>query len=223
MIMITFQDQDNLFRLLANEISTDITCYTFGGNAMMFYGYKEDTKDVDLLFEELPQREEFIRALSTLGFEKWRPGGIYVPEKLKIANAPLVYKSASGGRFDLFVGKIFQTLLSPKMKEELYAVHEFRGKHLLTVKVLGIEFIVLLKAVTERDKDFEDILTIVKKTKNFNWQYLIDEVLWQYRHGDGWVLLDVEKMLQELRKYVFIEEKYLQQLYGATGKKESAG
>lgn len=101
------------------------------------------------------------------------------------------------------------------MKEDLYAVHDFKGKNSLRVNVLRKEFIVLLKAVTERDRDFEDILTIVKREKNFDWQYLIDEVLWQYKHGDSWVLLDAEKMIRELKKYVFVEEKYLKQLYAA--------
>lgn len=215
--MITYQDQENLFQLIADRLSQDVQCYAFGGNAMMFYGYKEETKDVDLLFEDRQQREEFIRAIHLLGFEKWSPGGIYVPEKLRLANAPLVYKKGDG-RFDLFVEKIFQTLLSPKMKEDLYAVHEFRREHLLVVKVLRTEFIVMLKAVTERDRDFEDILTIVKKTKDFDWQYFIDEVIWQFQHGDGWVVLDVEKMMKELKKYVFIEEKYFKQLYAVQGK-----
>ncbi len=215
--MITSEDQNSLFRLIAGHLQRDLQCYAFGGNAMIFYGYKDDTKDVDLLFEEQESREEFIRVIGSLGFEKWNPGGIYVPEKLRVAHAPLVFKGESG-RFDLFVGKIFQTMLSPKMKEDLYAVHDFQGKHLLRVHVLRKEHLVLLKAVTERQNDFDDIRTIVEKDTRFDWQYLIDEVLWQYQHGDGWVLLDVEKMLQELKKYLFIEEKYFQQLYRASGK-----
>lgn len=217
--MITYHDQNNLFQLIADRLQKDIHCYAFGGNAMMFYGYKEESKDIDLLFEDPAEREEFIRMINSLGFTKWNPAGIYVPEKLRVANAPLVFKGESG-RFDLFIGKIFQTLLSPRMKEDLYAVHDFRGTHLLRVYVLRKEHLVLLKAVTERQNDFDDIRTIVGKDTHFDWQYLIDEVLWQYQHGDGGVLLDVEKMLQELKKYVLVEEKYMKQLYGALGEQK---
>ena len=218
--MITYQDQENLFNLIARTIPGDVTCYAFGGNAMMFYGYKEDTKDVDVLFEQEEERAEFIRALENIGYRETSLLKIYVPEKLRDPHAPKVYQLGDG-RFDLFVTKIFKTLLSPKMKEDLFAVHQFKGKQTITVKVLRTEFIVLLKAVTSRDKDFEDILTIVRKTKNFDWQYLLDEVIWQYQHGDSWVLLDVEKKMRDLQQQnIFIEEKYVQQLYEAQGKAE---
>ncbi len=215
--MITHNDQRDVFRIVANALTRDLTCYAFGGTAMLFYGYKDETKDIDLLFEDEPQRKEFIRAIEALGFAEASPFRLYIPKKLLDRHRPLMYRR-DDSRFDLFVKCIFQTKLSPQMKEDKYAVHEFKGKHTLTVNVLRTEHIVVLKAVTERDRDFEDILTIVKNTKNFDWQYLIDETLWQFRHGDGWVLFDVEKMLRELKKYLFVEEKYLKQLHGAVGK-----
>lgn len=210
--MITHTEQMDLFSLLGKNIKQDIECFAFGGNAMMFYGYKDETKDVDLLFEQEATRLEFIRVLCLLGYVETSPITIYLPEKLKDKNKPLMYKRGEG-RFDLFVGKIFRTQISPKMKEDLFAVHDFKAAQLLRVKVLRKEHLVLLKAVTSRDKDFEDILTITQKEKNFDWQYLIEEAVWQHQQGDSWILLDVEKMLRELKQYVFIEEKYFKQLY----------
>ncbi len=212
--MITYEDQAGIFELISRSISRDIECYAFGGTAMMFYGYKDETKDIDLLFEDDASRDEFIKAIKSLGFNETTLVNIYIPEKLRDKNVPRMFKREDS-RFDIFLKKIFKTVISPKMKEDLYAVHDFKGKFNLRVNVLRKEFIVLLKAVTERDRDFEDILTIVKKEKNLDWQYLIDEVIWQYKHGDSWVLLDTEKMLMELKKYVFVEEKYLKQLYSA--------
>lgn len=211
--MLTHKDQLDLFALVAKNLSKGLECYAFGGNAMMFYGYKEETKDVDLLFEEENHRQEFIRAISLLGYAETSPITVYIPEKLRDPHRPLMYKRGES-RFDLFVGKIFKTLLSPKMKEDVFAVHDFKGTYNLKIKVLRKEYLVILKAVTDRDKDFEDILTILQKEKDFDWQYLVDEVLWQYKHGDSWVLLDIERVMQELKKYIFIEEKYFRQLYG---------
>lgn len=214
--MITHEDQMSLFRLISKSISKDIECYAFGGTAMMFYGYKDETKDIDLLFENINERNEFINSIKLIGFTEYSPFGIYIPEKLRDKNRPLIYKR-DDSRFDIFVKKIFHTIISPKMKGDMYAVHDFKGKYNLSVKVLRKEFIVLLKAVTERDKDFEDILKIIKKEKIFDWQYFIDEVIWQYNNGDKWILLDTEKMMKELKNYVFIEEKYFRQIYGAKG------
>lgn len=212
--MITYEDQMGIFDLISNRISKDAECFAFGGTAMMFYGYKDETKDIDLLFEDESSRNEFVKSIKNLGFSETTSVNIYIPEKLRDKNVPRMFKR-DDSRFDIFLKKIFKTVISPRMKEDLYAVHDFKGSHNLRVNVLRKEFIVLLKAVTERDRDFEDILTIVKKEKNFDWQYLIDEVIWQYKHGDSWVLLDAEKMIIELKKYVFIEQKYLKQLYAA--------
>ena len=210
--MITYEDQMNLFGLISKKISKDVECYAFGGTAMLFYGYKEETKDVDLVFEKEEGRKEFIKAIEEIGYRLWTPFDIYVPEKLRDKYKPMVFKFGDG-RFDLFIKKIFRTLISPSMKEDLFAVHDFKDKHNLRVKALRKEHIVLLKAVTERKNDFEDIRTIVEKEKNFDWQYFIDEVIWQTMHGDSWVLFDAEKMLGELKKYVFVEQKYINQLY----------
>lgn len=215
--MITREDQDLLFKLISRTIHRDITGYAFGGTAMMFSGLKDETKDVDLLFEKPEDRQEFIRAIKSMGFAESTPSGIYIPEKLRNPHAPLMYKREDA-RFDLFLEKIFKTILSPNMKENVFAMHEYKEAHTLRIKVFRTEIIVLLKAITDRDRDFEDILTIVKKDSHFDWQYLIDEVIWQYQHGDSWALLNTEKMLQELKEYVFIEEKYVKQLYAAQSK-----
>lgn len=218
--MITHTDQDDLFRLISKQLHSDLTCYAFGGNAMMYYGYKEKTKDVDLLFETLKGRDEFIRVLKTLGYEETSPITIYIPEKLRDPHRPLMFKREEG-RFDLFVTKIFRTALSPKMKEDLFAVQEYKDKYTLTVKVLRKEQIVLLKAVTDRENDFRDIRNILEQEKTFDWDYFLDEVLWQAGHGDGWVLLDVEKMMKELKQYLFIEEKWFKKLYGKEKEKKA--
>ena len=217
--MITYGEQIELFKLINKNISKNIECYAFGGNAMMFYGYKDGTKDIDLVFEKEPDRKEFIKAISLLGYNAGNISNIYDNKRANDSHAPIVYKMWDN-RFDLFVQKIFRTLISPKMKEDLYAVHDFReGKHMLRVKVLRKEHLVLLKTVTERQNDFDDILTIIRREKNFDWQYFIDEVIWQHTHGNKWILLDTEKMLQELKKYVFIEKNYFRQLYDAFSKK----
>ncbi len=212
--MLNYQDQDALLKLLSKQLHQDVTCYAFGGNAMMFYGYKDETKDVDVLFETLDERDEFIRVLKLLGYTETSPIKIYLPEKLKDPHAPIMLKRDES-RFDLFVKKIFQTNLSPKMKEDVFAIHEYKDRYTLTVKVLRKEQLVILKAVTDRVNDFEDIKTIITKDQYFDWEYLTDEVLWQAAHGDGWILLDVEETMQELKKYVFIEQKWFQKLYNA--------
>lgn len=210
--MITHTDQLELFKLIGNNLKSDVIAYAFGGTAMMFYGYKGETKDVDLFFEDEKQRIAFINAIELMGYSETSPIKIYIPEKLREPHRPKMFKR-NDERFDLFVNKIFKTLLSQQMKDDVYAVHEFKGEKTLTMKVFRTEIIVMLKAVTERINDFDDIRTIIEQDKNFNWDYFLDEVLWQSAHGDSWVALDVEKMMKELQKYIFVPEKYFKRLY----------
>ena len=79
--MITYNDQMSLFKLIASNIKKNIECYAFGGTAMMFYGYKDTTKDIDLLFEAETLRKEFINAIEFLGFTESSPFKIYIHEK----------------------------------------------------------------------------------------------------------------------------------------------
>lgn len=211
--MITVEDQEQLFMLIAKQLTQDVICYAFGGNAMMYYGYKDETKDVDLLFVTDAERQAFIAAIRLLGYTEYSPGLIYVPEKLRNPGKPLVFKREEG-RFDLFVGHIFQTVLSPSMKADEFAVQEYRQKKILRVHVLRKEHIVLLKSVTDRENDLRDVRTILTNDKHFDWPYFLEEVRWQAEHGDGWVLLDVEKMMRELKAYVFIPEEHFKKLYG---------
>ena len=218
--MINHQDQLSLFTLIAKNLEADVTCYAFGGTAMMFYGYKDETKDVDLLFENAEERTNFIYAIKRLGYSETSAVTIYVPEKFRDDNKPLVFKKGDGERFDLFTKQIFHTVISPTMKEDMYAVHEFKGTYTLIIKVLRREHIVLLKAITERKNDFDDIQKILQKTKDFDWDYFTEEALWQYNNGDQWVLLDTERTLRELRKYTLIEKKHLDKIYNALEEKQ---
>lgn len=219
--MIKHDEQQELFQTIAKHLNQDVTCYAFGGTAMMYFGCKDQTKDIDLLFEDVQSREKFIHAIAQLGFTETSPFKVYIPDKLREKYRPLMF-SLDQIRFDLFASKIFHTTLSPGMQEEVFAVHEFREKHTLTVKALAPEHIFMLKAVTERQNDFDDIRTILEKKPNFNWQYLLDETIWQYKNGDSWVLYDVEKTLQELKEYIFIPEAYLKKLRSAVPETEKS-
>ncbi len=216
--MITYNDQEELFTLISKRLRHDVTCYAFGGNAMMYYGYKEETKDVDIVFDTEEERIEFCRVLRELGYTETSAITIYVPEKLRDKSKPIVMKR-DDGRFDLFVKKIFKTVLSPSMKEHLFATHEFRGGKVFTVKVLRKEHLMLLKGITDRKNDFDDILTIIEKEKDFDWEFLIKEIGWQFEHGDSWILLDMERTMQGLKKVAFIPEKWFKALYKIAGKK----
>lgn len=208
--MIDTQTQNDLFILIEKQLKTTTVAYAFGGTAMMYYGYKNTTKDIDLVFEDEKQRDLFVDAITSLGYRQNSPFGIYHQIKLKSNNKPIMY-TRGDERFDLFSKKIFKTTLTESMKKRFYARHDF-GENLI-IYVLSKEDLILLKSVTDREKDFDDIITIIQKEQNIDWNYIIDEAITQKKLGDSWIILDLEKTMQKLRKYTLLRKEYFDKLY----------
>jgi hypothetical protein len=212
--MISKEDQNNLLQLVSRYLKKNVTCYAFGGNAMMFYGYKNATKDIDIIFETEEERNVFIDAIMYLGYKQMSMKGVYIENLCKEKHKPLMF-TRGDERFDLFVSKIFQTQLSPVMKHRAQARHDYVvGEYSLIVFVLCKEDIVFLKSITQREKDFDDIRTIIEKESSFDWNIVINEAIFQSQHGDGWAILDLEETMKRLKEIVFIKKQYFDKLYG---------
>jgi hypothetical protein len=212
--MIQQPGQLQLFAAIARELTADVTCYAFGGTAMMFFGYKDETKDVDLLFETLADRVTFLHAISDMGFSRSSPVGVYMQKKSEDVAAPLMY-TRENYRLDLFAKTIFRTILSDTMRSGVIATHEFRGTHVLRVNVIRPEHIVYLKGITSRVNDDVDIRTILSLAKDFSWDLVIDEAILQHANGDTWALLDTEKTVRALQGEFAIPAAAVKRLYAA--------
>ena len=210
--MIDIQTQDDLFTLISRYIKKDVKTYAFGETAMMFYGYKTVTKDIDILFENEEDRTIFIDAILKIGYKKMSLVDVYTEEKRKKEGKPLMY-TRGDERFDLFVKHIFGTHLLESMKQNIFSRHDYTEKNSLIVNVLSKEDIILLKSITEREKDFDDILTIIDKERNINWDNIINNAINQPKKSKGWIILDLEKSLQRLRKHTLIKKEYFDRLY----------
>lgn len=213
--MIDIQTQTDLFKLISKNIKEDVTAFAFGGTAMMFYGYKNTTKDIDIIFKNEKDQMAFINAITKLGYEKRSLKGVYTDEKQKQKGKPVMY-TRGDERFDIFLIKIFGTKLTEEMEKKIFARHDFMNKDAaLIMNVLSKEDIILLKAVTERERDFDDILTIIEKEKNIDWEYIIDNAIEQKKQGNSWAIIDLEKTMQKLREHTLLKKEYFDRLYNA--------
>lgn len=217
--MITMNDQLDLFKLISARLKKDIICYAFGGTAMMFYGFKETTKDIDLVFEDKNSMNDFIKAIESLGYKQKSLAGIYDNEHIKRAGKPLLY-TRGDERFDLFAGKIFTTPLTETIKNNFLGQYDFKeGKNALIIRALSKESIILLKSITEREKDYEDCLLLLQKDNTISWDKITDMAVDIYKKDhDNFVILDLEKTMQRLKKEIFIPQRYFEKLYNANNK-----
>ncbi len=211
--MISKEEQDTLLQRVSRYLNIDVVCYAFGGNAMMYYGYKNATKDIDIIFESEEERTIFIDAIMQLGYKQMSMTGVYIEGLCKEKHKPLMF-TRGDERFDLFVGKIFQTQLSKTMKERAVARHDYVNTSSLIVYVLSKEYLVFLKSITQREKDFDDIRAVIEKESHFSWDIVINEALFQSQHGDRWAILDLKETMNRLKEIVFIKKQYFDRLCG---------
>jgi len=170
--MITFDEQLELFKLIGKDLNNKVTCFAIGGNAMMFYGAKEETKDIDLVFLNKKDLEEVKKVLYNSGFED-KKDLIKIfrhHEVIEKENMPVMMVMKEE-RIDLFVKGVITFEISDTIDKRVKETHEFDN---LIVKVVSPEDIILMKSATERKKDKIDALSLIEKF-NINWDIIVEE------------------------------------------------
>lgn len=205
--MIGIEEQQALLLNAARMLKGKITAYAIGGTAMMFLGFKDATLDIDLVFENEKDKRIFIDAIKSIGYKKLESVRVYGAKK----NQPEMF-ALKDERFDLFVGDIIYFRFSDKMKERAEKVHQFSDN--LILKVADANDIILLKCATDREKDKEDALNLIKNIK-LDWEVMIKEAENQVKLGKETVVMELGGFLENLREIVpdKIPQKVIDKLY----------
>jgi len=212
--MINTSEQEELLKLIANFMKTDIEAVAIGGTAMMFSNYKNATKDIDIVFKDVEDRDVFIDAIKQLGYIEKSLSDIYDEKRQQNPAKPLMF-SRSDERFDLFVSSVFGFKINFS-QDAVLQKYDFLGKSRLTLNVPVKEVLILLKAITGRETDFEDIVTILKAENNVSWDSITKQAI-GYKESLPWILIDLEECMQKLGKLFDIDDTYFKRLYDAHG------
>lgn len=188
--MINAQDQQRLFIDIALQLQKKIEIYVIGGTAMIFRGLKAQTLDVDVVFNNEEDRQAFKEAALAIGYKPLDARIVY-PKK---ENVPDVV-TMGDVRIDLFLFKIISSTFTPSMQQRAVEKHEFGTT--LTVKVADPHDILLMKVVTGREKDDEDIVSLITNT-TINWNSILKELQEQLALGNERATLDTGTTLERL-------------------------
>jgi len=71
---------------------------------------------------------------------------------------------------------------------------------------------VLLKSLTNREKDYDDVATILEKDQ-VDWDFILNTAIKLRTLGDNWILLDLEEFMLRLKTKFFIKQKYFDMIY----------
>ena len=187
--MIDIKQQEDMFIAIGKMLSKKISIYAIGGTAMMLLGIKNSTLDIDFVFDKKSDREELMTALRKLGAKESDVTLVYGLKN----NTPLMLEFKDC-RFDLFLNKIVSSVFSDGMKERAQETHEFGN---LIIKVADPSDILIMKSVTSRAKDSDDIVAIVNKS-HVDWNIVVNESQEQVKRGNETAIMGLGEKLEKL-------------------------
>lgn len=141
------------------QLKKPIDIYLIGGSAMSYYGIKDATKDIDILFKNQYDCAEFFNAITELGYETSEQ---YFPPLLQMEATFFVYKGDEIW-IDLFVENVMNKFtLSPSIQKR--AVKTNLSTKKLNVYCLDTHDIFLFKSITPRERDEDDLILLLTET-----------------------------------------------------------
>ena len=187
----TFQRDiiEEILHKVAVNLTKDADAYLIGGAAMIFYGRKAATKDIDIIFPDADSLSCFKGAATGAGFKPLTDQG----QEYRNIGAWIILEAASGLRLDLFHRQVCNALeLTDTIKARATHFGDFGKLH---IYLMAPEDIVLFKGITEREADLEDIRILAEA--GLDWGVVEEECLSQIGSGK-WAILLLDK-LDELR------------------------
>lgn len=189
--MIDIERQQKLFLTLSKFVKKKINVYAVGGTAMMFYGFKDNTLDIDLVFDNEKERNTFKEAIKEMGYVKMDSNEVYKKKENQHEMFTL-----GDERFDLFIDKVVLFLFSENMKKRAKQKTYQYGDNFI-LNIAAPEDIIIMKCATDRAKDREDAKKIIEKF-NINWELLISAAEDQVKLGKEIAVMELGCFLEEL-------------------------
>lgn len=160
---------------VGNALASPVTLYLIGGAAMIKYGLKASTKDIDILLHTQKEIAELNRALLASGYHMIQTDKLGAEYQAMFATQ--ILENEDGFRWDIFQDYVCRKLrLSTGMVERSKVLFE---TGLLTVRLISKEDIFLLKTVTDRDDDEADLLLLARS--KVDWELVFQECMSQSR------------------------------------------
>jgi len=187
--MIDIKQQEEMLLAIGEILPRRIEIYAIGGTAMMLKSIKNSTLDVDFVFDRREDREDFMNALKKLGAKGLDVTLVYGIKD----NKPLMLE-LSNCRFDMFMNKIITSTFSEGMKKRAEEIHEFGN---LIIKVADPSDVLIMKSATSRQKDLDDMASLVNKSK-IDWDVVVGESEEQVKLGNETAIMNLGEKLEKL-------------------------
>ena len=167
---------------LSSSLRKELTVYVAGGCAMAYHRLKEATKDLDVVVRTRKESEILIKSLIRIGYHRLKYSILGFAQRRMHAQA--IVENTDGFRWDVFIEKVANKLkLTDSMRKRATKTYE-RGK--IKLLVLSKEDIFLMKGMTDRELDLEDMYVMASSgldygviLKECELQSDINESVWE--------------------------------------------
>lgn len=191
--MIDLKEQSKLFNLIGKELKEKTEVIAIGGTAMMLYGVKELTKDIDIVTTKKQDFDVVKKALENIGFKEKELFKVNTKYAEVEVDKP-IFLVQSDKRIDLFLNKIICFKMTDTMQDRIEKVYEYNN---LIIKVVAPEDIILLKCATDRAGDRKDAFDMIYRF-NIKWDIIVNEAEHQAEVGQDVFLVYLFDFLEEL-------------------------
>ncbi len=171
---------------LDNNLNGKLNLYMIGGGAMCLKNLKDATFDIDLIVMSKKDFNILHKAMLKLGFD------VVDQELFKepiYKNAIIVFQKGPS-RIDIFIKNIVSMMdFSDRM---INRAEQYMDKTNLKVYLASNTDILLLKSLSDREKDFPDIERLIRE--DIDWKAIVKECDQQNREGVKWIFFVFEQL-----------------------------
>jgi predicted transcriptional regulator len=154
---------------VAAIIPKNTTIFIIGGLALINYGLKDATKDIDIVVRSKQELETLVSSLERLGYHPLEYNVISKPyRKMETAR---ILENVEGFRWDIFHQQVCRALIfTDTMASRAKTFYEERR---LRAKMVSKEDIFLFKGITEREADKDDMRLLAES--GLDWKVIEKE------------------------------------------------
>jgi len=181
------KDLNNIFKAIDSKATNKISAYMIGGGALMQFGLKGLTKDIDLVVKSKKEYDALYKILKSLMYKETAlTNGI---SRLSVSAA----LQKEDARIDMFLDKICGKMSFSSAMVSRSKIF-FEGKN-FSVYTASIEDIFVFKTITDREGDKADCEAIIRQGPN--WNTILAEIREQAKKGEQvWLTYINERLLE---------------------------
>jgi hypothetical protein len=164
------EEVEEILRALGERLNQPVKVLVIGGAAMIEYGLKDVTKDIDLVCRDAAGKARLLESAKGLGFE------VVGPER-RHARLGLDRIAVKGGHtLDIFAGRVSYDFGLSETIWERGGETQILGK--AEMRYAAPEDIFILKLIANRPRDIEDCVSLASTKMDF--EAVISEIEVQY-------------------------------------------